>query len=82
MAYVKRLERDDRDFRSLQPTQVICKFLVAESDGKKILQLNTYGSDDREVPGKLSQTLQFGEQSAKDLFDLLADEYGFRTGMR
>jgi len=76
MALVTRLERDERDFRSLHPTHVACKYLVSENQGKKVLQLNTYGSEDREIPGKLSQTLQFDEQSARQLFAVLQREFG------
>ena len=79
MAFVKNIERDHRDFKSLHPTQVSCKFLVAEHDGKKIIQLNTDGSENRDVPGKLSQTLQFDEAGARQLFELIAVEFGFRT---
>ena len=77
MAFVKSISKDDRNFRSLHPTQVECRYLVAESDGKKVLQLNTYGSADRDIPDKLSQTLQFDEQAAAALFALLVREFGF-----
>ena len=77
MAFVSAISKDDRDFRSLHPTEVECRYLVAERDGKKILQLNTYGSVKRDIPDKLSQTLQFDEQAAADLFELLVQEFGF-----
>ena len=75
MALVVGLEPEDRDFKSLHPTQVVCKYMIHEESGKKILQLNTYGSADRDVPGKLSQTLQFDEDSAAQLAGLLAKEF-------
>lgn len=78
MAFVKSIVRDDRELRSLHPTQVTCKYLVAECDGARILQLNTYGSSEREIPDKLSQTLQFDEQSARQLWALLSSEFGFK----
>jgi hypothetical protein len=77
MAFVKRLEMDEKSFRSLHPTQVICRYLVSEQDGVKTLQLNTYGSDERQTPEKLSQTLQFDEKSARQLYSLLRKEFGF-----
>ncbi|WP_170364886.1 hypothetical protein [Ruegeria arenilitoris] len=76
MALVTHLEKDERNFRSLHPTQVSCKYLVSESDGKKVLQLNTYGSVNREIPDKLSQTLQFDEKSARELLAVLKKEFG------
>ncbi|MEN8935242.1 hypothetical protein [Planktotalea arctica] len=76
MAYVTKFEQDDRDIKNLHPTQVVCKYIVAEHDGKSLLQLNTYGSDKRDVPGKLSQTLQIGESAARELLAILKKEFG------
>ncbi|MEX0327649.1 MAG: hypothetical protein AB3N07_02910 [Ruegeria sp.] len=76
MALVTQFERDERDFRSLHPTQVVCKYLVSLNDGKKVLQLNTYGSAEREIPDKLSQTLQFDEKPARQLLAILNEEFG------
>ena len=77
MAMVVSIEKDERDFRSAHPTELVAKYLIAESSGKKVLQINTYGSNDRDVPGKLSQTLQFNELSARELFEVLQQEFGF-----
>lgn len=76
MAFVNKLEADERDLKGLHPTQVVGKYLIAEHDGKKLLQLNTYGSAEREIPGKLSQTVQFGEVAAKQLLAVLKKEFG------
>lgn len=75
MAFVRQVELDDRSVKSLHPTQVVCKYMVSETNGKKVLQLNTYGSDSREIPGKLSQTLQFDEAAAKQLAAIIAREF-------
>ena len=77
MALVVSLEKDDRDFRSIHPTKLAARYLVAECDGKRMLQINSYGSNDREMPEKLSQTLQFDEASARQLFEILSREFGF-----
>lgn len=76
MALITQFERDERDFRSLHPTHVVCKYLVSLNDGKKVLQLNTYGSAEREIPEKLSQTLQLDENSARQLLAILNEEFG------
>ncbi|WP_300013126.1 hypothetical protein [uncultured Roseobacter sp.] len=78
MAFVKRIERDDREITALHPTQLICRYIVSERNGKRLIQLNTHGSDDRDTPGKLSQTLQFDEQSAAELYQVLKREFGFK----
>jgi len=79
MALVVSLEKDDgREIRSAHPTRIPCKYMVAEFDGKRLLQLNTYGSTDRAIPDKLSQTLQFDEYAALQLFRMLKSEFGFK----
>ncbi len=77
MAFVRSIEKDDRSLRSAHPTELVCKYIVGERDGMKVLQLNSYGSGGREIPDKLSQTLQFGEESARQLFLVLKTEFGF-----
>ena len=79
MALVVSLEKEaDRTIRSVHPTQLPCKYMVGEFDGKRVLQLNTYGSVSREIPGKLSQTLQFDEAAALQLYRMLKSEFGFK----
>lgn len=77
MAFVTSLEQDDRDVKSVHPTTLVCKYAVRETDGRKILQLNSYGSNSRDMPDKLSQTLQFGEEAAAQLYRVRAAEFGF-----
>ena len=78
MAFVSNILQDERDFKSAHPSHTECKYMIGEVDGRKIIQLNSYGSETRDVPGKLSQTLQFDERTAKHLFDILKKEFGFR----
>ncbi|TCP41432.1 hypothetical protein [Rhodovulum marinum] len=78
MAFVISIEKDEREIRSAHPTELVCKYMVAERDGRRILQLNSYGSNDRDMPDKLSQTLQFGEEAAEQLYRILAAEFGFK----
>ena len=35
------------------------------------MQIDTYGKNDREIPGKESQSIQFDEERTKVLVDLL-----------
>jgi hypothetical protein len=73
MAVVTGFTRHPRNPASLYPTQVICHWSV----GNGLLQLATYGSDDREMPGKTSQTLQFTRESAAQLFRIMKEEFKF-----
>lgn len=60
----------------LHPTSVTATYRKVElPDGRALLQLDTHGSEKREVVGKRSQTLQFDEQSAAALMRILADAF-------
>ena len=62
----------------LNPTQVIARvktFGVAEQ--APIVQIDTMGSSDREMPGKVSQVIQLNRDSAQQLFAILKKTYGF-----
>ena len=73
MAVVTGLIRHSRRPSSLHPTQVVCHWSAAND----LLQLSTYGSEEREIPGKTSQTLQFTRESAAQLFRILKEEFKF-----
>lgn len=74
MALVSSLERIRKDRQTVhKPTR--CLSSVFEEAGKRYLQLDTYGSDDREHPEKVSQSLQFDEQAASQLLKLIRDTF-------
>jgi hypothetical protein len=56
--------------------EVDCTYLMFEAGGETYLQLDTYGSSDRSIPGKVSQSLQLNEASAKQLRQLIAQAFG------
>jgi hypothetical protein len=66
MALVARFEE-----RPLTPTRlhgrVLCGYNAVDVQGTRVLQLETYGSDDREMPGKVSQVIQLDEAGAREL---------------
>ena len=53
------------------------KYSVFECDGLKLIQIDTFGSDEREIPGKVSQTIQLDASSASALYGILKREFGF-----
>ncbi|THF54247.1 methionyl-tRNA formyltransferase [Allorhizobium terrae] len=53
-------------------------YSVFGQDERLVLQIDTYGSLERKIPGKKSQTVQFDRKSAEQLFRILKDEFGFR----
>ncbi len=65
MAVIIQFKHEEQSRSSRHPTEVICKYFILERDGNKIIQLNTYGSTEREIPDKVSQTLQLDSSAAK-----------------
>lgn len=54
-----------------------CGYSIVGVDGRKILHLETYGSSKREIPGKVSQSLEFDQDAAAQL--LAAIRHAFPT---
>ena len=52
-----------------------CHGFVIKADGRALLQLDTFGSDDREQPGKISQSLQFTRASASQFIHMAFDAF-------
>jgi len=50
-------------------------YSVFEDGGKRYFQIDTYGSIGRDMPEKISQTIQLNRQSAMKLISLLADTF-------
>jgi hypothetical protein len=50
---------------------VACGWRIFDEQGRRILQLDTYGSSERAIPGKGSQSLQFDRDAAEELLRLL-----------
>ncbi len=79
MAWVKNFEMKPGTIRQ-QPTEVIGFVKVADpADSTPIIQIDTYGSADRAIPGKQSQTIQLGREAAEQLYCILRDTYGFKA---
>jgi hypothetical protein len=75
MAMVKNLEKTIMNARV--HAEVKADYNVLIKDGEKYFQINTYGSENRVIKKKVSQALQFNEESAKQLFEILKKEFGF-----
>jgi thymidylate kinase len=43
--------------------------------GEKFFQIDTYGSSNRQIQGKISQSLQFDKEAAKEIINLLKNEF-------
>ena len=56
-----------------QHQRVDCTFDVVVDDGKKFLQLDTYGSVQRQIPGKKSQSLRLSPAAIQQLKDIFRE---------
>ena len=50
---------------------VSCGWRIFSADGERILQLDTYGSEARKIPGKVSQSIQLDESAARELLEIV-----------
>ncbi|MBX3633034.1 MAG: hypothetical protein KF695_08995 [Simplicispira sp.] len=67
------------DLRS-QPLQAVtkhaavdCTYTVVTHEGQKFLQLDTYGSLARQIPGKKSQSLRFSPEALQQLKQIIQE---------
>ena len=64
------LERDSEHSESE------CSYsIVVDSDGKNNLQIDTYGSTKRQIPGKKSQSIRFSPEAISQLKKILAQSF-------
>ena len=57
--------------------KVYTTYTCFEHYGEKYVQIDTYGKSDRDMPGKISQSVQIDKETAKFLVDLLNKEFDF-----
>lgn len=55
--------------------EVACTYATFEVEGRRYLQLDTYGSTDRVMPGKISQSIQLDQNGARLLKKLLEQTF-------
>ena len=70
MALVRKFKKLDGERYQLH-SEVEARYAAFERDGKAFFQVNTYGREDREMPGKVSQTIQLDRDGAAQLVEIL-----------
>jgi hypothetical protein len=76
MALVERIEETKME-RNLVHGEVSRTFSPFRAeDGKKYVQLDTYGSPTRKFRGKKSQSIQLGSEAAREPIAILKREFG------
>lgn len=74
MALITHLTRFHKE-RNHAHGAVDCGYTVFEADGERYLQLDTYGSAERQILGKTSQSIQLNAQSAEQLKALIGQTF-------
>lgn len=49
--------------------------IIYEPDGTKVLQIDTYGSKSRRIPGKVSQSIRFSPEGLRELKAILKNHF-------
>jgi hypothetical protein len=75
MALVREFQQVGSD-RNAVHKPVLCGWRAFEIDGQTILQLDTYGSDERQIPNKVSQSFQLDRAGAAIVLKLIHDTFG------
>jgi hypothetical protein len=58
--------------------EIEASYTAFERDGRVFIQIDSYGRDERQIPGKKSQTIQFDREGAAALFEILKREFHFQ----
>ena len=71
---IENIERIEKERNSIHE-KVYTTYSVFEKDNKRYFQIDTYGRNDRENPGKISQSIQIDKPVAKQIIKLLIREF-------
>jgi len=64
--------------RNVIHEKVYCTYTIFEQANDKYIQIDTYGRIDREMPEKISQSIQFDKKTAEFFVNLLIKEYDLK----
>ena len=74
MAIVRRLVPQQLEQKS-QHSETECTYAIVEAPDGTYLQVDTYGSRQRRIPGKKSQSIRFAPEAVEQLKAILANHF-------
>jgi hypothetical protein len=74
MAIVRRLEHQALE-KGSPHTEVECTYSIVDDGKGRSLQIDTYGSTNRKIPGKKSQSIRFAPEAIEQLKILLKQTF-------
>lgn len=75
MALVTRLKPYELE-RDSKHNEVECTYAVVENEEGRFLQIDTYGSANRQLKGKKSQSIRFSKEAVRQLKNII-DQFEF-----
>lgn len=77
MALIGTFEKASKD-RNVAHDTIDAKYYAFEVTGQRILQIDTHGRSTRDMPEKVSQSIQLDAKSAKALIQILLNEFDLK----
>ncbi|MEU4036608.1 hypothetical protein [Streptomyces collinus] len=74
MALIKEFQSVSSESQRLHGP-VTCGYRTFTTAGRRVLQLDTYGSTDRQIPDKISQSVQLDEAAARELLKIIQNSF-------
>ena len=71
---INNFEEKTKERNNVHET-VISSYSVFEINGEKYFQIDTYKSADRQISGKVKQTIQLDKKAAKKIVEILRKEF-------
>lgn len=71
---INKIEKLTKDRNTIHD-KVYTTYSSFDSYGTHYVQIDTYGRSDRELPGKISQSIQFDKETAAYIVNLLKREF-------
>ena len=75
MALIRELKEITKDRQTVHGSVECAYSVFTGADGRRYLQLETFGSKERKIPGKTSQAIQLNESSAAELKRLIEETF-------
>jgi hypothetical protein len=75
MAIVRRLDHQQLQVEASHTEVAATYSVVQDRDGVRYLQVDTYGSVDRQMPGKKSQSIRFAPEAVEELKAIIARHF-------
>ncbi|MDZ4367886.1 MAG: methionyl-tRNA formyltransferase [Afipia sp.] len=74
MALIRKFEQGTMTRNSIHDA-IDAKYAVVRNDDRTFVQIDTFGRDTREIPGKKSQTIQLNRDSGLQLIKILKEAF-------